>query len=46
MPTTNGKTVRVLLADDSDIMREAIRKLLDGSLPSRSLVRPQASLPR
>ena len=30
MPDTNGNTVRVLLADDSDIMREAIRKLLDG----------------
>jgi DNA-binding NarL/FixJ family response regulator len=30
MPITNGTTVRVLLADDSDIMREAIRKLLDG----------------
>src|ERR1700742_107266 len=30
MPATNGETVRVLLADDSDIMREAIRKLLEG----------------
>jgi chemotaxis response regulator CheB len=37
MTTTNGKSVRVLLADDSDIMREAIRKLLDGE-PSVEIV--------
>jgi DNA-binding NarL/FixJ family response regulator len=37
MSTQKAKPVRILLADDSDIMREAIRKLLDGE-PSMEIV--------